>query len=549
MPPAELSDNLAKLRLHPAELDQEHILPFVPNAADVDQEKDKRLVSLAKIIADCTTIHAAGTALMQLEPWDYMAIYYDAIDHFGHGFMRYHPPRSPWVKEEDFEMYKGVTEAGYRYHDLMLGALLTLAGEDTTIILNSDHGFHPDHLRPQHIPMEPAGPAEEHRHYGIFAMKGPGIKKDERVYGTNLLDLAPTILHLFGLAVGQDFDGKVISTAFEEPQKIETIPSWDDVAGEDGMHPPDKKLDPIEAKEAIDQLVALGYIEEPDENKEKAVEQDVRELKYNLARSYIDAGRYLNAIPIFEELWQKWPEEHRFGIQLYQCQQALELTDKMRVTFDKILENKKEYSEKALQVAVMQSPNHAEAHKRLAYIYKNRLKEFDKAEQHIKLAKLARKNIVQVRKGRGLPEVTTLPQNQDITEFEEELGKASEEAMQKFKEEVVARDLDTKEVITIVSGLPRSGTSMMMQMLAAGGIEPLTDGQREADEDNPRGYYELEKAILENHPKVDALFVSHKLTVENPQECAARVNKFFGGTMDENAMAAVVDPSLHRQKK
>lgn len=47
--------------------------------------------------------------------------------------------------------------------------------------------------------------------------------------------------------------------------------------------------------------------------------------------------------------------------------------------------------------------------------------------------------------------------------------------------------------IIIVSGLPRSGTSLMMQMLAAGGIEVLTDGERTADEDNPRGYVELER--------------------------------------------------------
>ncbi len=47
--------------------------------------------------------------------------------------------------------------------------------------------------------------------------------------------------------------------------------------------------------------------------------------------------------------------------------------------------------------------------------------------------------------------------------------------------------------ITVVSGLPRSGTSMMVKMLAAGGIEPLTDGLREADDDNPNGYFELER--------------------------------------------------------
>jgi len=47
-------------------------------------------------------------------------------------------------------------------------------------------------------------------------------------------------------------------------------------------------------------------------------------------------------------------------------------------------------------------------------------------------------------------------------------------------------------VITVVSGLPRSGTSMMMRMIDAGGIPALTDNIRRADEDNPRGYFEFE---------------------------------------------------------
>ena len=48
-------------------------------------------------------------------------------------------------------------------------------------------------------------------------------------------------------------------------------------------------------------------------------------------------------------------------------------------------------------------------------------------------------------------------------------------------------------MITIVSGLPRSGTSLMMQMLVAGGLSPLSDGERQADVDNPRGYLEWER--------------------------------------------------------
>jgi hypothetical protein len=52
--------------------------------------------------------------------------------------------------------------------------------------------------------------------------------------------------------------------------------------------------------------------------------------------------------------------------------------------------------------------------------------------------------------------------------------------------------MSTSEII-IVSGLPRSGTSLMMQMLDKGGIEVVTDNIRTPDTDNPRGYYEFEK--------------------------------------------------------
>jgi broad-specificity NMP kinase len=58
-----------------------------------------------------------------------------------------------------------------------------------------------------------------------------------------------------------------------------------------------------------------------------------------------------------------------------------------------------------------------------------------------------------------------------------------------------------RRTIVIVSGLPRSGTSMMMKMLEAGGLEVLTDRLREADEDNPKGYYEFERVKQLEHDK------------------------------------------------
>ena len=55
------------------------------------------------------------------------------------------------------------------------------------------------------------------------------------------------------------------------------------------------------------------------------------------------------------------------------------------------------------------------------------------------------------------------------------------------------RRLRFGEPIVVVSGLPRSGTSMLMKMLDAGGLPVVTNGQRKADEDNPKGYFEVER--------------------------------------------------------
>jgi tetratricopeptide (TPR) repeat protein len=300
--------------------------------SDLDKaETDPRMQTLLKIIADCTSIHSGVTVLIQNEPWDFTAVYYDTIDHFGHAFMRYHPPKQDYIDEWDFRVFNYCLEGGYLYHDMMLGALLRLAGNDSTVILISDHGFHPDHLRPSGIPREPAGPAVEHRQFGIFVAKGPGIKRDERIYGASLLDICPTLLHLFGLPVGEDMDGKVLLDIYEHnAAPIQRIPSWDEAQGDHGMHPRDKQISPADSKAALQQLVALGYIAEPNADKAKALEETVRELDYNLAQAYVDGGIYNQALDILERLHKTWPMEHRFGFKLAGCYQSLGRTAELR---------------------------------------------------------------------------------------------------------------------------------------------------------------------------------------------------------------------------
>ena len=55
------------------------------------------------------------------------------------------------------------------------------------------------------------------------------------------------------------------------------------------------------------------------------------------------------------------------------------------------------------------------------------------------------------------------------------------------------RDDAHRQFVTVVSGLPRSGTSLMMRMLERGGLEVLVDGERGPDQDNPNGYYEFDR--------------------------------------------------------
>ena len=345
--PEHLVEKLLPLRLHPSELDGEaHLRPFVPRANEIDQKKDQRLYSIAKILCDCTNVHAAATALLQNEPADFMAVYYDAIDHFGHGFMKFHPPRCSRASEEDFELYKGVVEGAYRYHDMMLGTLLTLVGNECTVILMSDHGFHPDHLRPEHIPVEPAGPAQEHRHYGIFAMKGPDIRKGVSVSGVGLLDISPTILKCFGLAVGEDMDGAVIREVFVDPIDVNKVPSWDLIEGpkEDGRHQRDQELDPLESQAVMEQMIALGYIAEPGSDQSKNVDECKRELRYNLARAHMDGGFYEEALSSLQQLWEDWPNESRFGLSMIRCQLALGDTANARLILKQVKHNKQRYS-------------------------------------------------------------------------------------------------------------------------------------------------------------------------------------------------------------
>ncbi len=312
--PVNRTEEFAELRVHPGEITAEHLLPFVPEASMINQDEDDRLANIAKLLGHTASLHNCATHILENEEWDFMAVYFDAIDHFSHGFMHFHPPQLPDTSDHLFNLYKDVVNSAYRYHDMMLERLLQLAGEDTTVMIGSDHGFHSDHLRPKAIPNYQAGPTHEHSPYGMVVMNGNGIKKDAQLFGASILDVTPTILSMFGLPVGEDMDGTVLANAFESQPQIETIESWEKIEGDCGMHPEELREDPIEARAALDQLVALGYIDKPDEDTNKALSDCVYENQFYMARAYMDAGKMHDAVKLLKPLFDDNAEVARYGL-------------------------------------------------------------------------------------------------------------------------------------------------------------------------------------------------------------------------------------------
>ncbi len=136
----------------------------------------------------------------------------------------------------------------------------------------------------------------------------------------------------------------------------------------------------------------------------------------------------------------------------------------------------------ALKVALMQNPNYVPALTRIATIVENRLKDPVMAATYRRQAGEARQRIKDVTAG-------TQPQP---------AARAVRRTATASGDSVLEQDLDQPrqiagplaDTITIVSGLPRAGTSMMMQMLSAGGVTALVDGHRPADANNEKGYFE-----------------------------------------------------------
>lgn len=603
--PESLAAAMNDLRVSPHDLDPEEVIRlFVPEAHTVDQAKDQRLWMLAGKLAEAFSVHEAVTHVLTSDPdWNLCAVYYRTIDEISHMFMPYHPPRMAGIPEADFELYRHVVTGIYRLHDLFLQRLVQLAGPDAAVMVVSDHGFHSDHLRPKFTPRVPAGITVWHRPQGVFAAAGPGFKRDELVFGARLLDVAPTILHFFGLPVGADMEGRVLEDAFETRRPVETVPTWE------LAHAPRRERTGLDAeadKALLEQFVALGYIEEMSDDPGQAAAETNRENDWNMARALMHGQRFEQALPLLESCFHAVPYRTDVAQVLASCQMQLSLLDQADATIDRARETfgrteqadlvkasitiqKDDFhaalealdrvrqkmpdepqlllmlgqchaalrrwpdAEEAVARLLTADPHSPQGHLLLTRIrlHTNRaaeavdsaldaiglqygnprghfllgmaLAQEERLEEAVRpltnclqlapeflqarrllarvYRRLGRPAEAAVEEAQSFETMRRVRERQRVREADVRVAAEARAAVRAEQDRQLQADADRKAAelaaiepldLLVVSGLPRSGTSLMMQMLRAGGIEPMTDRARKPDDDNPEGYWEWE---------------------------------------------------------
>lgn len=298
--PAAESETFAELRFHPAEFSIEQLRAFVP---EIDRLQDDPLVhALAHRIAEALTTQFAATYAMDAEPWDFAAVYFDALDPICREFLPFHPPRLPQIDPARFEIFKHVVDETYRFYDQMLGRLLEVAGDDVTVIVCSASGYYTGEQRPVVSAEEHAAGAIVHRPTGFAALHGQAIRPDDLFYGANILGVAPTILALLGLPIATDMQAPPWFQALDKIE-FETRSTWESA-------PPR----------------AAAKIEALDEAARAAAE----EIDYNLGVCFLTTNRPIEALPHLEQMVCAQPHRTSAVLNLISCYQALGRTDDAR---------------------------------------------------------------------------------------------------------------------------------------------------------------------------------------------------------------------------
>lgn len=214
--------------------------------------------------SDLSTIRMARAAMAAL-PVNVLSVYVTGIDTVSHLYWHFaFPEQFPRyeIPASEVARFGDVIRLYYRQVDDWLGELLAAVGEDTTVLVLSDHGFGGTGNLPwsgghgRITPGAPIAPA------GIFILSGPGAASGVRVARAHVLDVAPTILHLMGLPAADDMPGSVLADALAPGahDELPRVPTYENVGSirHPGTAAP---VNPAGDSERMERLRALGYIQ------------------------------------------------------------------------------------------------------------------------------------------------------------------------------------------------------------------------------------------------------------------------------------------------
>jgi predicted AlkP superfamily phosphohydrolase/phosphomutase len=228
------------------------------------REEELRTAGLARFYASDMTSLNLVRHFDRTMPADFTAVYFRGCDMASHFFWRFMEPET-WRRElspDAIAAFAPVVERYYAFADSLLGEAMKLADENTAVMVCSDHGF-AGHTGYEGFDGDVAVGTQMHRKQGIIFMSGPGMAAGRTIEGATVLDVAPTILALFGLPVPRDMDGRPLTEAwhpdFLAGNPIDYIDTYEiDAASEGGGTEPVQS--PVD-EEIKEMLRSLGYID------------------------------------------------------------------------------------------------------------------------------------------------------------------------------------------------------------------------------------------------------------------------------------------------
>jgi Flp pilus assembly protein TadD len=330
--PPSRRDELSRLVVHGGQIPDSDIQKFVtlsPKQIDARRESpDPRdpVNNLIHLYASTLTFRNIAKHVLETDPPDVLAVYFEWVDAMSHLFMLDSPPRMPDVPADEYAMYKNVIEQVYVVQDEILGEFMNAIDEHTVLMVVSDHGFKSGDSRLHNRPEIWAGNAAKwHRIDGIIGFYGAGVTKGAPLDGASILDVAPTVLALAGLPRAKDMPGDPIAMAFADTVvstfSPEILPTLDRKRESTATSTTDAAT-----TEQMKKLEALGYLT-----------PDNADAHNNLGQRYQQQGEFQKAIDEYKKAIAMRPNFHGAYNNLAVCYGKLKMFPQAEEALEKCI--------------------------------------------------------------------------------------------------------------------------------------------------------------------------------------------------------------------